>query len=29
MMNHVRFGTVIAYMCGNVYENLLHFGQNR
>ena len=29
MVNHVRFGTVIAYICGNVIENLLHYGQNR
>ena len=28
VMNHVRFGTVILYICGNVSENVLHFGQN-
>ena len=25
---HVRFGAVIPYICGKVYETLLHFGQN-
>ena len=28
LINHVRIGTVIANICGNVYENWLHFGQN-
>ena len=29
LINHFRFGTVIAYICGKVSENVLHFGQNR
>ena len=27
-MNHVRFGTITPYICCNVPENVLHFGQN-
>ena len=28
LMSRVRSSTVMPYICGNVYENVLHFGQN-